>query len=87
MSAERERMDRVKFDAVMEIIERILTQKAMEVNKSKKVLLDGGLIKFDTKRLVNDLEAMIEEIKLYAPEGFIETFPKAQDQGQPDTTE
>ena len=85
--ANRSRMDRVKFDAVTEIIERLLKQKADEVNASKKALLKGGLMKFDTQMLVNDLEQMIEEIKLYSPEGFIETFPREQDTGQPDTTE
>jgi hypothetical protein len=85
--ADRSRMDRVKFDAVTEIVERILKQKADEVNASKKALLKGGLMRFDTQRLINDLEQIIEEIKLYAPEGFIETFPKEQDSGQPDTTE
>jgi hypothetical protein len=87
MVVDRSKMDRVKFDAVMEIVERILRQKADEVNKTKKVMLDGGLMKFDTARLCLDLEQVIEEIRLYAPEGFVETFPKAQDAGQPETNE
>jgi hypothetical protein len=80
-------MDRVKFDMVTENFERIFRQKADEINRTKKVMLQGGLMKFDTDRLVNDLESMIEEIRLYAPEGFIETFPREQDAGQPDTGE
>jgi len=84
---DRTRMDRVKFDAVMEIIERILRQKADEVNASKKALLKGGLMRFDTNRLVNDLESMAEEVRMYAPEGFIETYPREQDTGQPSTEE
>jgi hypothetical protein len=87
MASDRSHMDRVKFDAVTEIVERILRQKADEVNKTKKVMLDGGLMKFDTERLCRDLEQVVEEIKLYSPEGFTETFPKAQDAGQPDTSE
>ena len=83
----RTRMDRVKFDAVTEIVERILRQKADEVNATKKALLKGGLMKFDTARLINDLEQMIEEVKMYSPEGFVETFPREQDAGQPDTNE
>lgn len=84
---DRTRMDRVKFDATLEIFARILKQKSDEITETKKVLLKGGLMRFDTARLVNDLEQMIEEIKLYAPEGFVETFPREQDSGQPDTVE
>ena len=84
---DRTRMDRVKFDATLEIFARILKQKSDEITETKKVLLKGGLMRFDTGRLVNDLEQMIEEIKLYAPEGFVETFPREQDSGQPDTVE
>jgi hypothetical protein len=85
--ATRTRMDRVKFDATTEIVARILKQKADEVIETKKVMLNGGLMKFDTERLINDLEQVIEELKMYAPEGFVETFPKAQDSGQPSTDE
>jgi hypothetical protein len=84
---DRLRMDRVKFDAVMEIIARILKQKSDEVIETKKVLLKGGLMRFDTARLVNDLEQMIEEIEMYAPQGFVETYPRGQDEGEPGTTE
>lgn len=86
-NADRLRMDRVKFDAVTEIVERMLRQKSDEINATKKAMLKGGLMKFDTGRLINDLEQLVEEIKLFAPEGFIETFPREQDAGQPDTTE
>lgn len=85
--ANRERMDRVKFDATMEIIARLLKQKSDEVIETKKVMLKGGLMRFDTRRLVNDLESLIEEIQLYAPEGFIETWPREQDAGEPSTAE
>ncbi len=85
--ADRTRMDRVKFDAVTEIIARLLKQKADEVIETKKKILAGGMMKFDTERLVNDLEQLIEEIKLYSPDSFVETFPRAQDEGQPDTAE
>jgi signal transduction histidine kinase len=80
-------MDRVKFDAVTEIVARLLKQKSDEVIQTKKVMLKGGLFRFDADRLINDLEQLIEEVKLYAPEGFVETFPMEQDAGQPDTTE
>jgi len=85
--ANRERMDRVKFDATMEIIARLLKQKSDEVIETKKVMLKGGLMRFDTRRLVNDLESLIEEIQLYSPEGFIETWPREQDAGEPNTDE
>lgn len=85
--ANRERMDRVKFDATMEIIARLLEQKSDEVIETKKVMLKGGLMRFDTHRLVNDLESLIEEIQLYSPEGFIETWPREQDAGEPNTDE
>ncbi len=84
---DRSRMDRVKFDATTEILARILKQKSDEIIETKKVMLKGGLMRFDTARLINDLEQMIEEIKLYAPQGFVETFPREQDSGQPDTAE
>ena len=87
MDSDRSRMDRVKFDAVMEIIARILKQKSDEVIETKKVMLKGGLMRFDTTRLVNDLLQMAEEIKLYSPDGFVETFPMEQDSGEPSTVE
>ncbi len=87
MTVDRSRMDRVKFDATMEIIARLLKQKSDEVIETKKVMLKGGLMRFDTCRLINDLEQMIEEIKLYAPQGFVETFPMEQDVGEPATVE
>ena len=85
--ADRTRMDRVKFDATLEIFSRILKQKSDEIIETKKVLLKGGLMRFDTTRLINDLEQLIEEIKLYAPEGFVETYPREQDSGEPGTAE
>lgn len=84
---DRTRMDRVKFDATLEIFSRILKQKSDEIIETKKVLLKGGLMRFDTTRLINDLEQLIEEIKLYAPEGFVETYPREQDSGEPGTAE
>lgn len=84
---DRTRMDRVKFDATTEIFARILKQKSDEIIETKKQMLKGGLFKFDTVRLINDLEQLIEEIKLYAPDGFVETFPREQDSGQPETAE
>lgn len=85
--ANRERMDRVKFDATMEIIARLLKQKSDEIIETKKVMLKGGLMRFDTTRLIDDLENLIEEVKLYAPQGFVETWPREQDSGEPSTTE
>ena len=85
--ANRERMDRVKFDATMEIIARLLKQKSDEVIETKKVMLKGGLMRFDTARLIDDLENLIEEVKLYAPQGFVETWPREQDSGEPGTAE
>ena len=85
--SDRMRMDRVKFDATTEIFARILKQKSDEIIETKKVMLKGGLMRFDTARLINDLEQIIEEIKLYAPEGFVETYPREQDTGEPGTTE
>lgn len=84
---DRTRMDRVKFDATLEIFSRILKQKSDEIIETKKVLLKGGLMRFDTTRLINDLEQLIEEIKLYAPDGFVETYPREQDSGEPGTAE
>ena len=85
--ANRERMDRVKFDATMEIIARLLKQKSDEIIETKKVMLKGGLMRFDTTRLIDDLENLIEEVKLYAPQGFVETWPREQDAGEPGTAE
>lgn len=85
--ANRERMDRVKFDATMEIIARLLKQKSDEIIETKKVMLKGGLMRFDTIRLIDDLENLIEEVKLYAPQGFVETWPREQDSGEPSTAE
>ena len=85
--ANRERMDRVKFDATMEIIARLLKQKSDEIIETKKVMLKGGLMRFDTTRLIDDLENLIEEVKLYAPQGFVETWPREQDRGEPSTVE
>lgn len=85
--ANRERMDRVKFDATMEFIARLLKQKSDEVIETKKVMLKGGLMRFDTIRLIDDLENLIEEVKLYAPQGFVETWPREQDSGEPSTAE
>lgn len=85
--ANRERMDRVKFDATMEIIARLLKQKSDEIIETKKVMLKGGLMRFDTTRLIDDLENLIEEVKLYAPQGFVETWPREQDSGEPSTAE
>ena len=85
--ANRERMDRVKFDATMEFIARLLKQKSDEVIETKKVMLKGGLMRFDTTRLIDDLENLIEEVKLYAPQGFVETWPREQDSGEPSTAE
>jgi len=84
---DRDQMDRVKFDATMEILARILKQKSDEIIETKKKMLLGGLMRFDTKRLINDLEQLIEEVKLYSPEGFVETFPMQQDSGEPGTME
>ena len=80
-------MDRVKFDATMEFIARLLKQKSDEVIETKKVMLKGGLMRFDTTRLIDDLENLIEEVKLYAPQGFVETWPREQDSGEPSTAE
>lgn len=85
--ANRQRMDRVKFDATMEIIARLLKQKSDEVIETKKVMLKGGLMRFDTERLIHDLENLIEEVRLYAPQGFVETWPREQDSGEPSTVE
>ena len=85
--ANRERMDRVKFDGMMEIIARQLKQKSVEVIETKNVVLKGGLMRFDTTRLIDDLENLIEEVKLYAPQGFVETWPREQDSGEPSTAE
>lgn len=87
MVADRSRMDRVKFDASLEIIGRLLKQKADEIANTRKVMLKGGLMRFDTKRLVNDLECLIEEIEQIAPQGFVESYPLDQDEGQPSTDE
>lgn len=80
-------MDRVKFDATLEIIARLLKQKSDEIVETKKVMLKGGLMRFDTQRLIDDLENIIEEVKLYSPQGFIETWPREQDLGEPSTEE
>lgn len=85
--ANRQRMDRVKFDATMEIIARLLKQKSDEVIETKKVMLKGGLMRFDAERLIGDLENLIEEVMLYAPQGFVETWPREQDSGEPSTVE
>lgn len=85
--ANRERMDRVKFDATMEIIARLLKQKSDEVIETKKVILKDGLMRFYTTRLIDDLENLIEEVKLYAPQGFVEIWPREQDSGEPSTAE
>jgi hypothetical protein len=87
MVADRSRMDRVKFDASLEIIERLLSQKADEIGNTRKVMLKGGLMKFDTARLVNDLKCLIEEIEMMSPQGFVESYPLDQNQGQPSTVD
>jgi len=87
MVADRSKMDRVKFDASLEIIQRLLSQKADEIANTRKVMLMGGLMKFDTARLVNDLMCLIEEIELMSPQGFVESYPLNQDQDQPSTAE
>ena len=84
---DRARMDRVKFDATTEYFARLLKQKSDEIINTKKVMLQGGLMRFDTTRLTNDLEQLIEEIKMVSPEGFIETWPREQDAGEPSTAE
>ena len=85
--ANRERMDRVKFDVMMEIIARQLKQKSVEVIETKNVVLKGGLMRFYTTRLIDDLENLIELVKLYAPQGFVEICPREQDSCEPSTVE
>ena len=72
-------MDNVEFDILMEATERRLRQKADEIGVTRQKLLTGGLITFDTGRLCNDLEKIIEGLKQAAPEAFIQTYPVMPD--------
>ena len=72
-------MDNVEFDILMESIERRLRQKADEINVTRKKMDSGGLMRFDTTRLCNDLAKVIAQIEAAAPEAFIQTYPKNPD--------
>jgi len=72
-------MDNVEFDILMESIERRLRQKADEINVTRKKLDSGGLLRFDTKRICNDLLKVIAQIEAATPEAFIQTYPKNPD--------
>ena len=80
--ANRERMDRVKFDATMEIIARLLKQKSDEVIETKKVILKCGLMRFYTTRLIDDLENLIELVKVEASECFVAICTREKDSGE-----
>lgn len=75
----RDQMDNVEFDILMESVERRLRQKSDEINETRKKMDSGGLIRFDTGRLINDLKKVIDQIDKAAPQAFIQTYPKNPD--------
>ena len=79
MEANRGQMDNVEFDILMEATERRLRQKADEIGITRKKMDSGGLLRFDTGRLCNDLMKLVEGLKLASPEAFIQTYPKNPD--------
>jgi len=80
MTADRRQMDNVEFDILMESVERRLRQKADEVGVTRKKIETGGLMRFDTSRLCNDLIKIVENLQLAAPEALIQTYPVMPDE-------
>jgi Ca2+-binding EF-hand superfamily protein len=87
---DRTQMDDVEFDILLETVERRLRQKADEIGITRKKMESGGLMRFDTSRLTNDLAKVIATIEQAAPESYIQTYPKNADESSGaniDTTE
>jgi hypothetical protein len=76
----KDQMDGVVFDTILESTERMMRQKADEIGQTRKAMAPGGLMRFDTARLVNDLLRMADYVQNAAPQGFMQAYPKDADE-------